>query len=303
MSALLALRPFQRRARQDQPDPPRRRLAPPVLPGSFLGAQELPCWQMPQTLSAQAGQQQSLSPNTSTKWLKAQQDHAPGELRAGHGDDSCCATEQRQHSPVPRRALGVCPGPAQAALTEPGRELLCAQAPGASSIQPIEHKLQLLPAARQTFLLQFLKPEQIGVNPHLSHHLQSPQQCWTPGDAPMLTCMSERVTIPACSVSLSLRRCCTLCIISDAHGGSSAGLGAGPGASLEPSCSCLRRLEPKRRPLAAPRRSDMALVSGDTAGTEPCWACPHWAPLLQPGGRQQRETELQFILLLSSTNC
>lgn len=79
--------------------------------------------------------------------------------RVSHGDDSCCAPQQGQHFPS-ERAPGPCPGPARAALTEPGRELLGAQAPGSSSIQPIEHQLQLLPAARQTFLLQFLNPKQ-----------------------------------------------------------------------------------------------------------------------------------------------
>lgn len=47
------------------------------------------------------------------------------------------------------------------ALTEPGSELLSAQPPGASSIQPIEDELQLLRAAREILLLQFLKAKQI----------------------------------------------------------------------------------------------------------------------------------------------
>lgn len=70
---------------------------------------------------------------------------------------------------IPQESPGTAPGSARAALTEPGRELLCAQAPGASGIQPIKHQLQLLPAARQTFLLQALKPKQIRGKTHLSH--------------------------------------------------------------------------------------------------------------------------------------
>lgn len=42
------------------------------------------------------------------------------------------------------------------ALTEPSSELLNAQLPGASSIQPIKEQLQLLCAARDNLLLQFL---------------------------------------------------------------------------------------------------------------------------------------------------
>lgn len=64
VSPLLAVCPLQRWAGQDQADSPGCCFPPAVVPGSFLGVQELPCQQTPQTLSAQTGQQQSPNPNT-----------------------------------------------------------------------------------------------------------------------------------------------------------------------------------------------------------------------------------------------
>lgn len=65
VSLLLTVRPIQRWAGEGQADPPGCRFPPAVVPGSFLGAQELPCQQIPQTLSAQPGRQQSPNPDTS----------------------------------------------------------------------------------------------------------------------------------------------------------------------------------------------------------------------------------------------
>jgi len=55
------------------------------------------------------------------------------------------------------RLLGGC----VLALTEPGSELLSPQPPSAGGIQPIEDKLQLLRAAWEIPLLQFLRTKQI----------------------------------------------------------------------------------------------------------------------------------------------
>lgn len=127
------------------------------------------------------------------------------------------------------------------ALTEPSSELLNAQLPGASSIQPIKEQLQLLCAARDNLLLQFLTTNRRTIE----------QLCWKEPynpPAPSLTCISARVMNPSVSPRCSWITSWTFCITAAAHGGSSA-------ASLR---SCRRRLDPMRRPLEPTCCSAMA---------------------------------------------
>lgn len=72
VSPLLAVCPLQRWAWEDQADPPGCRFLPAVVPGSFLGAQELPCRQIPQTLSAvrSQGDSKAQTPTLPTPWLR-----------------------------------------------------------------------------------------------------------------------------------------------------------------------------------------------------------------------------------------
>lgn len=69
VSLLLTVHPLQHWAGDDQAHPPGCRFPPAVLPGSFLGAQELPCRQIPQTLSAQLGNSKAQTPTHPTPWL------------------------------------------------------------------------------------------------------------------------------------------------------------------------------------------------------------------------------------------
>lgn len=174
-----------------------------------------------------------------------------GPLCATQNRECCRSLLERGHWDGTRMLGGTV-----LVLTEPGNELLSVQLPSASSIQPIKEELQLLCAAWEILLLQLLRIKEIRKKKHPVIRIPV---------VPSFTCMSERVMNPVWSLWCPWMKSCTFCMTLDSHSGSSLGP-----ESLQ---SCLRRLEPMRRPLAPARCSAMAhswvLQRGEPVITEP----------------------------------